>query len=771
MNHKLNISYYSLLLLWLCFVYGTGIWLFTTGFLLTRPASHRQSSCGDNHNDDSGQIKGRTPGCSFPDRYRKAIVLVTDGLVYDFDGHFGHNSDNEVTNSDQKIINNLFNTYENRTKVYKLFDRYLLSMRQTLETIITGSLPTFIKYHNNYKLFDIIEDNLIKQMNSKSRKTILMANKSLKDLVPNDLFSQTFYYSEVTDLERKLVEEVKSRDFDLLISDLPTFSHLKDGQQLMSSNESLVANRWTKLAKLFKQLVSLIEDDDKTILFVISDRTSVKVSSNANPMPNDSPFIFTFSSQKLSPIESASNFVSKIDLVPTLSLLLGIPIPFSNVGRVMSSLFEYPIDCQHVKPTNEFACHEDIPQIQSLWTSISALRINVAQIQRYVASVVPNVIDNKLEELLERYDRNWVLLNHIPSDDKSATIDKLKELRNNYNSYIVQLTDHLTNNLSVYDLRLMFSGLIVILLSCVFNLVIIYWIQSHQHLMNYCSKLCIGIVMGAITANLIRILDFPFHENIVNDILFLSAVTSIVVPMGSLVLSKVIFLLSHNRSVYNNKIITNLFIKPFIDKPLIIIMIVLPILFPIKVCETNSMNSESGNHLFQSLLLLIVTIYQLLMIFQSPNSGLGLMIISMIALIYLILLRKTGSDNSFITIIIWYLISTYGFFITGHHKSVEMIPKDIIFTTKNINFWIHIIPIIINIYSSQLFLAICLPLLAVIVPQLHRTTNRLQYTSDGQQFFKTFANCLLKYMFLIGLTLFGISLLAAIVRNDPMSYQ
>ncbi|CAG2173288.1 unnamed protein product [Oppiella nova] len=199
--------------------------------------------------------------------------------------------------------------------------------------------------------------------------------------------------------------------------------------------------------------------------------------------------------------QSPSNDVNKIDLVPTLSLLMGIPIPFSNVGKVMSSLFEYSVDCQHVRRSPEFSCHEDIAEIQWLWNSISALRINVAQIQRYVASIVPNVIQRQLEELLERHDRSWVLLNYIPSDDKLATIQSLTELRNKYDDYISQLKTQLSLNLASFDSRLMISGLIV-------------------------------IMMGAITANLIRVLDFPFHENSFNDILFLSAVTSIVVPIG-----------------------------------------------------------------------------------------------------------------------------------------------------------------------------------------------------------------------------------------------
>ena len=34
--------------------------------------------------------------------------------------------------------------------------------------------------------------------------------------------------------------------------------------------------------------------------------------------------------------------ISQIDFVPTLSLLLGLPIPFSNVGKLIYELFDIP---------------------------------------------------------------------------------------------------------------------------------------------------------------------------------------------------------------------------------------------------------------------------------------------------------------------------------------------------------------------------------------------------------------------------------------------
>ncbi|CAG2106446.1 unnamed protein product [Medioppia subpectinata] len=304
----------SLLLLWICLVYTIGVWLFCTGFVLTRKAIHRKSSCEEplNHSLSSSGVRSRTPGCGFDNRYDRAIVLLIDGK----------------TNSDSNPINKLFNKYENQSKVYRLLRTPSLSRLQTLESITTG----------------------IEQSES-NRHTF--------------------------DSNSQLVEEIKSDDWDLIISDLPLISHF---HHLYGSSHPKTINQSIQTNAMLETIMSFLERDNKTILFVISDKCHETSSS----------FIMTFSAQQMSSFESPSMDVNKIDLVPTLSLLMGTPIPFSNVGKVMSSLFEYSIDCQHVKRSPEFACHEDIPEIQHLWTSISALRINVAQIQRYVSSLVPN---------------------------------------------------------------------------------------------------------------------------------------------------------------------------------------------------------------------------------------------------------------------------------------------------------------------------------------------------------------------------------------------
>lgn len=57
--------------------------------------------------------------------------------------------------------------------------------------------------------------------------------------------------------------------------------------------------------------------------------------------------------------------VPQTDLVPTLALLLGIPIPYSSVGQVMLSLF-------HSNSAQDAA--EGLSQMEALWINTRQVR-------------------------------------------------------------------------------------------------------------------------------------------------------------------------------------------------------------------------------------------------------------------------------------------------------------------------------------------------------------------------------------------------------------
>ena len=180
-------------------MYAIGVWLFSNGFLLVRKPIERKSCCdGSDHSllsSTDSFVMSKTPGCGFANQYERAVILLIDELVFDFKPvnetiHSNENNENYLY-----LINNIYNKYSNQSKVYKLLQMPSLSSTQTLKSIITGGLQTFIEVNPNFKPNDIIEDNLINQLNSKSKRITLFAEKPLKTSNVEHLFNKTVYFS------------------------------------------------------------------------------------------------------------------------------------------------------------------------------------------------------------------------------------------------------------------------------------------------------------------------------------------------------------------------------------------------------------------------------------------------------------------------------------------------------------------------------------------------------------------------------------------------
>jgi phosphatidylinositol glycan class O len=133
------------------FVFGVGVWLFASGFLLTRLELESVSVCH------------HSVGCT-PPRFQKVLLIIIDALRYDF----------TVSNPTVQ------GPYLNKLSILSQKNGFLARARadpptttlQRLKAITTGNLPTFVDAGSNFNSDAINEDNLLLQY--------LNANKSSK---------------------------------------------------------------------------------------------------------------------------------------------------------------------------------------------------------------------------------------------------------------------------------------------------------------------------------------------------------------------------------------------------------------------------------------------------------------------------------------------------------------------------------------------------------------------------------------------------------------
>lgn len=100
-------------------------------------------------------------------------------------------------------------------------------------------------------------------------------------------------------------------------------------------------------------------------------------------------------------------YAQQIDLVPTISLLLGLPIPFNNLGSVIPELFIRD------------------PDGASLQT---AMELNAAQIRRYLDTYRSSPSGRELDAAWHDFSAGWVGTNAVHGEDRLIALDNFTRL-------------------------------------------------------------------------------------------------------------------------------------------------------------------------------------------------------------------------------------------------------------------------------------------------------------------------------------------------------
>ena len=129
--------------------------------------------------------------------------------------------------------------------------------------------------------------------------------------------------------------------------------------------------------------------------------------------------------------------VSQVDLVPTISLLVGLPIPFSNLGSAISDLFDF---CPSWNASSSSLSHKE----KSLLRSVEALRLNAHQMQRYLLAYTsitdefPYVLFSDLTNRLRQLDSTLNDTFGMWHSSRDHSLKQFEALKRGYESYLQQ---------------------------------------------------------------------------------------------------------------------------------------------------------------------------------------------------------------------------------------------------------------------------------------------------------------------------------------------
>lgn len=156
-------------------------------------------------------------------------------------------------------------------------------------------------------------------------------------------------------------------------------------------------------------------------------------------------------------LQAGFKTLSQVDFVPTLSLLLGLPIPFSNLGSVVTDLFDYGGDHDN----------DHQRQVAGLYRQVMTLHLNAQQVHRYTkeyAKLSSDLPHEKLAQLNDLFFQTEQRLTEVMNASKSMQQNSagvkghLESLRKAYEDYLSEVKTMCRNVWAQFDVRSMLLG-------------------------------------------------------------------------------------------------------------------------------------------------------------------------------------------------------------------------------------------------------------------------------------------------------------------------
>lgn len=424
---------YIVVLVFLAITQFIGVGFFTLGFLLSRDVLPNIAECGSS----------RDSSCVLP-RFDKAVILVIDALRFDF--VIPVDESREYYHNNFPILYDL--AQEDSGVLLKFIADPPTTTLQRLKGLTTGSLPTIIDAGSNFNGDAIDEDNWLLQLRKINKTIAFMGDDTWTALFDEYIDPKlNFPYDSlnVWDLhtvDNGVIEHLfplleNEQNWDMLIGHFLGVDHVghRYGPRHYSMKEKL-----NQMNDVISKVVADLDDD--TLLIVFGDHGMDYTGNHGGDAPDElESTLFMYSKkQKFFKKEKNSyditnkgvNYrqVNQIDLVPTISLLLGLPIPFNNLG--------FPID-------EAFGNAKE---------ALVAGKLTIEQIKRF-RDLTPSLSDS----LLEQYED---LIRSYKS--KATDLNLIEQMK----QYQFQSLEQCKSLWARFDLRFMGMGIVVLFLSLTF---------------------------------------------------------------------------------------------------------------------------------------------------------------------------------------------------------------------------------------------------------------------------------------------------------------
>ena len=577
---RLPTSHTFALLLYLSAIISVALYAFTSGFFLTRYQLPHNSTCeplphpskiadiaSTTHSYTSPPASTRpfdttslstsdsspSTGCWLPSTYSHAIVLLIDALRYNF-------------TTQLPILSSTLLASPHSTLLFPFVADAPTVTLQRLSALTTGSLPTFIDFAANFQSSELQGDSIIRQMQhsrttaaiSTSRvKTAFMGDDTWLSLFPSSLDEAHPYPSfNVKDLhtvdngciqhlmptlQRRRVEADRgTTQRSVTIAHFLGVDHV--GHRYYAGHDTM-ADKLRQLNGVIAEVVGWMDErpDVPTVLFLFGDHGMTEDGNHggATPLETNSalfihtsaPFLDTMARAALSSLSShptattGGRAVQQIDFVPTLSLLLGLPIPFGSLGSVLPEMF---VSKPAVPGGGGWS---NFPSFDVL---VSAHYANAYQVWRYLSlyqQMAGTFDDGRMQQLAELFVRAAAQHASLLTTGAMTDVEAELETVRLYRRYLDESLAMCREKWATFNVTLMLLGitlLVAVTLATALTLLLAHRITSGLLI----PPAAVGALVGAVISPLLPL--FLADVSLTNSVLLVSSFGSSTAVVGRL---------------------------------------------------------------------------------------------------------------------------------------------------------------------------------------------------------------------------------------------
>ncbi|KAH7723895.1 Protein C27A12.9 [Aphelenchoides avenae] len=381
------------------------------------------------------------PHCWIRPQFNRSIWLIIDALRFDFIAPPAKGAPpNTFYHGQMRKVEAMLRDQPDRARLYRFIADAPTTTFQRIKGLTTGSIPAFIEAGENFGGSEILEDNLIDQLLRRGGNVTFMGDDTWLTLFPNRFHRAfdvpSFDVKDLDTVDNVVLEHVTHEavrdDWKMLIAHCLGVDHC--GHRYGPAHPEMT-RKLRQMDDLIQNLTKLLPDD--TIMFVMGDHgMTVTGDHGGDSLAETESALFVYAGRKIfdeSP-SSLPNYrsVRQIDLVPTLSLLLDLPIPLPNIGGLINELF--PKDAVSY-----------------------ATKLNSMQMVRFAqeyAGYEPGLQDHI----------QWIIRDHEAGDENDLELNRRT---------IDQLQKVLTSALNKYDLALSRTALLSLMECLLYNLLLI----------------------------------------------------------------------------------------------------------------------------------------------------------------------------------------------------------------------------------------------------------------------------------------------------------